>query len=96
MVNSGSSPEQTIARLEARVTALERLLEDRSRLLRQLARVICEDDLMSFSRLTVGRPPIPRSGFGLRGWHETTVVTGGDVDQTMLELWRAAAPPVLD
>ena len=85
-----------IARLEARVQALERSLAERSRLLRQLARVICEEDLMSLARLRVGRPPIPRAGFGLRGWRETTTLASSDVEKTMAELWRSAAPPVLD
>jgi hypothetical protein len=96
MVMGESESAASVARLESRVAALERMLEDRSRLLRQLSRVICEEDLMNLSRLAVGRPPLPRSGFGLRGWRETTAVTTGDVDQTMAELWRAAAPPVLD
>jgi hypothetical protein len=96
MVNGGTNPAEMVEQLEARVAALEQLLADRSRLLRQLARVICEDDLMSLSRLTVGQPPIPRAGFGLRGWRETTTVSAGDVDKTMAELWRAAAPPALD
>ena len=96
MVNAGTDPAEIVEQLEARVAALEQLLADRSRLMRQLARVICEDDLMSLSRLTVGQPPIPRAGFGLRGWRETTALSTGDVDKTMAELWRAAAPPALD
>jgi hypothetical protein len=96
MVNEGMDPAATIARLEARVAALERLAADRSRLLRQATRVVCEEDLMNLSRLAAGQPPIPRAGFGLRGWRETTAPTMGDVDKTMAELWRAAAPPVLD
>jgi hypothetical protein len=96
MVNVGTNPAAIVEQLEARVAALEQVLADRSRLLRQLARVICEDDLMSLSRLTVGQPPLPRAGFGLRGWRETTSVSSGDVDKTMAELWRTAAPPALD
>jgi hypothetical protein len=52
MVSAQEQPAQTIARFQARVASLERLLADRSRLLRQLPRVVCDDDLMSFSRLT--------------------------------------------
>lgn len=96
MVNDGADPAETIARLEARVAALEHALEDRSRLLRQATRIVCEEDLMNLSRLVAGLPPIPRAGFGLRGWRETTTPTEGDVDKTMEELWRSAAPPVLD
>lgn len=96
MVNPDASSATEIARLEARVAALELSLADRSRLLRQLARVVCEDDLMSISRLRAGQPPIPRAGFGLRGWRETTTLATSDVEKTMAELWRSAAPPVLD
>jgi hypothetical protein len=96
MVNEGMDPAATIARLEARVAALERVVADRSRLLRQLTRVVCDEDVMNISRLAAGQPPIPRPGFGLRGWRETTAPKMGDVDKTMAELWRAAAPPVLD
>lgn len=96
MVSAQEQPAQTIARFQARVASLERLLADRSRLLRQLPRVVRDDDLMSFSRLTVGQPPIPRAGFGLRGWRETTSMSSGDVDKTMAELWRSVAPPRLD
>ena len=92
----GGSGAATIARLEARVRTLERSLAERSRLLRQLARVICEEDLMSLSRRRVGKPPIPRPGFGLRGWRETTTLAASDVEKTMAELWRSASPPVLD
>lgn len=96
MVKEGADAAAVIARLEARVAALERALEDRSRLLRQATRIVCEEDLLNLSRLVAGLPPIPRAGFGLRGWRETTTPTEGDVDKTMEELWRSAAPPALD
>jgi len=96
MVKEGPDSAAAIARLEARVATLERALEDRSRLMRQVTRVVCEEDLMNLSRLADGQPPVPRAGFGLRGWRESTSPTMGDVDKTMEELWRCAAPPVLD
>jgi hypothetical protein len=96
MVNEETDPAATIARLEERVATLERVVADRSRLLRQVTRVACDEDVMNISRLAAGQPPIPRAGFGLRGWRETTSTTMGDVDKTMAELWRAAALPVLD
>jgi hypothetical protein len=96
VVTPGTDAAGTISRLEARVESLERLLAERSRLLRQLALVLCDDDLLSLSRLAVGQPPTPRAGFGLRGSHETTELTYSDVDKTMAELWRAAASPALD
>ena len=95
MVRSSENKQGAVARLEARVEALERTLAERSRLLRQLTQVICEDDLMNLSRLTAGQPPLPRAGFGLRGWRETTTLAAADVEKTMAELWRSAAPPAL-
>jgi hypothetical protein len=96
MVKDPGETAGTIAKLEARIEGLERALTSRSRLLRQLARVICEEDLMNLSRLSMGHPPLPRAGFGLRGWRETTSLAAADVEKTMAELWRSAAPPVLD
>jgi hypothetical protein len=96
MVSEETDPAATIARLEERVAALERVVADRSRLLRQVTRVVCDEDAINISRLAAGQPPIPRAGFGLRGWRETTSTAMGDVDRTMAELWRAAALPVLD
>jgi hypothetical protein len=40
-----------------------------------------------------GLPPLPRAGFGLRGWRETTALVPGDVEKTMKELWRSVTPP---
>ena len=85
-----------IERLQGRIAELEELLEERSRHLRQLTRVVCDEDLTNFSRMSLGLPPVPRAGFGLRGWHETTAPTHGEVDKTMKEIWRALAPPVLE
>ena len=82
----------TIARLESRVATLEHLLAQRSRLLLQTARAICDRDLMDLSRLAAGRPPSPRAGRDLRSWHETISLSASDVERTMLELWRSAAP----
>jgi len=96
MVSEETDPAATIARLEERVATLERVVADRSRLLRQVTRVVCDEDVMNISRLAAGQPPIPRAGFGLRGWRETTSTTIGDVDKTMAELWRAAVPPSID
>lgn len=90
------SPSVTIARLEARVARLERLLEEKSRTLRYLARELCDEDLATLSRASCGLPPLPRAGFGLRGWHETTLLSSGDVEKTMAELWRSVTPPEED
>lgn len=83
----------TVARLESRICRLEQILAERSRLLRYLARELSDEDLVTFSRASCGLPPLPRAGFGLRGWRETTALSSGDVDRTMEELWRTLRPP---
>jgi hypothetical protein len=85
--------EATIARLESRVAALEKRLAERSALLRAVARDACDEDLINLSRAAMGLPPIPRAGFGLRGWKETTTLAASEVEATMRELWRSIIPP---
>jgi hypothetical protein len=82
----------TIARLEARVASLERKLAERSAWIRAFARDAREDDLIRLTRAILGLPPLPRPGFGLRGWSETTSLSSGDVEATMTELWRSLTP----
>jgi hypothetical protein len=82
----------TIARLEARVASLERKLAERSAWIRAFARDAREDDLIRLTRAVLGLPPLPRPGFGLRGWSETTALMSGDVEATMTELWRSLTP----
>ncbi|HEY6928904.1 MAG TPA: hypothetical protein VJA66_04430 [Thermoanaerobaculia bacterium] len=96
MVNDSADPAFEITRLKAKVAALEHLLRERSMLLRHLARVVCEDDLVNFSRLAFGDLPMPSAGIGLRGWHETMTVSSTDVEETMKDLWRSTASPTLD
>jgi hypothetical protein len=88
-----SAAGPTIRRLETRIARLEKSLADRSRLLRHLTRELCDEDLVTLSRVTCGLPPLPRAGFGLRGWRETTTLSSGDVDRTMEEVWRSVTPP---
>jgi len=90
MVGDAATAAQ-VARLEARVARLEKLLGVRSRLLRELADELCPDDLVSLSRLASGLPPLVKSAFGLADWRETTALTAGDVEKTMKQLWRSAA-----
>ena len=82
-----------IAYLEARIRYLEHVLTERSRMLRTFARDACDEDLINASRAAMGLPPMPRAGFGLRGWKETTTLTSVDVESTMRELWRSITPP---
>jgi hypothetical protein len=83
---------EELARLEARVAHLEKLLANRSRVLRSLARGLCEDDLVTLSRLESGLPPLLRSDAGSLVWRDTTRLTSADVERTMTALWRAVAP----
>lgn len=82
----------TIARLEARVASLEKKLAERSAWIRAFARDAREEDLIRLTRAILGLPPLPRPGFGLRGWSETTALSSGDVEATMNELWRSLTP----
>ena len=88
-----TEPASTIAYLQARVAVLERRLAERSAALRAVARDACDEDLINLSRTAMGLPPLPRAGFGLRGWKETTTLAPSEVDATMRELWRSVTPP---
>lgn len=90
-----AAPERAayeIARLEARVIALETKLAERSAWIRAWARDARHEDLVKLCRAVLGLPPIPRAGLGLRGWGETTELTAGEVEPTMAELWRSLTP----
>lgn len=87
-----SDERETIARLEARVATLERKLADRSAWIRALARDARDEELIRLERAVLGLPPLPRPGFGLRGWSETTSLSSGDVESTLRELWRSLTP----
>jgi hypothetical protein len=91
VVGSDADTAEQIARLEARVERLEKLLAARSRLLRELTDELCPEDLVSLSRLASGLSPLLKSAFGILDWRETTALTGGDVEKTMKQLWRSTA-----
>jgi hypothetical protein len=88
-----TDPAHRIAYLEGRVAVLERRLAERSAALRAVARDACEEDLVNLSRAAMGMPPMPRAGFGLRGWRETTTLAPAEVEATLRELWRSVIPP---
>jgi hypothetical protein len=92
VVNEPGPAELTIARLEARVAALEEKLAERSAWIRAFARDARDEDLIRLTRAVLGLPPLPRAGFGLRGWSETTTLSAGDVQETLTELWRSLTP----
>lgn len=92
MVAEPGAAAYQIARLEARVHALETKLAERSAWIRAFARDARDEDLVKLCRAALGLPPIPRAGFGLRGWGETTELRAGEVEPTMSELWRSLTP----
>lgn len=81
-----------IARLEARVAALEGALVRRSAELRELQRHLSSRELLNLSRLAGGLPPVPRGRYDLEVWSETTALTTANVEETLLDLWQSLAP----
>ena len=95
MVSGGSSSQAdrwAIARLEARVAALEEALARRSRELRALQRHLCPTDLAILTRVTNGLPPLPSQAFEPELWNETTELRPADVGETIQDLWASLAP----
>ena len=92
MVMPESEEQRTIARLEARVAALEAALERRSRELRLIQRHVCKRDLILISRLQAGLPPLPFGAYEPEFWRETTALTAAEVEETLTDLWRSLAP----
>ncbi|HVG10960.1 MAG TPA: hypothetical protein VNM67_24870 [Thermoanaerobaculia bacterium] len=85
------SAEETLAaraaRLQARVTALEALLERRSRELRQIQKYVCHRDLLIISRVCAGLSPLPFGAFDPDFWQETPNLTPAEVEPTLEALW---------
>jgi hypothetical protein len=88
--------QKTIARLEARVAALEAALERRSRELRLIQSQVCKRDLILISRLLAGLPPLPYGAYEPAFWQETTALTPAGVEETLTDLWRSLAPLPMD
>lgn len=87
------APEaQLIARLQARVTALEALLERRSRELRLIQKHVCHRDLIVIGRVAAGLSPLPFGPFDPDFWSETTHLAPADVGDTLEALWSSLAP----
>jgi hypothetical protein len=80
---------QQIVRLQARVAALEALLERRSRELRLIQRHVCHRDLLVISRISAGLPPLPFGPFSPDFWQETTALTAAEVEPTLEALWSS-------
>jgi len=81
-----------IARLEARVAALEEALVARSRELRRLQGELPLRDLVALSRSLAGLPPNPIKPYDPEHWRETTELTAAEVEETMTDLWRSLEP----
>ncbi len=81
-----------IARLEARVAALEEALVKRSRELRELQRHLPSRELLNLSRLAGGLPPVPRGRYDLEIWRETTALSTANVEETLVDLWQSLTP----
>jgi hypothetical protein len=94
MPNDRDALEATlrIARLEARVAALEEALVRRSRELRELQRHLPSRELLNLSRLAGGLPPVPHGRYDLEVWRETTALSTASVEETLLDLWQSLTP----
>jgi len=88
-----SAPEAQaeLARLRARVSALEAALERRSRELRLIQRHVCPRDLVVISRVCAGLP-LAKGAYDPMLWLETTEVTEADIQETLEDLWLAVTP----
>jgi len=89
---ASSTEQREIARLEARVAALEEALEERSRELRMIQRHVCHRDLLLISRLRAGLPPLPLGAYEPAFWRETTDLSAADVEETLQDLWTSLVP----
>lgn len=82
-----SEEAKTIARLQARVAALEALLERRSRELRRIQKHVCHRDLLVIARVSAGLSPLPFGAFDPDFWQETPALTPAEVEPTLEALW---------
>ena len=84
------TPEaKLIARLQARVSKLEVLLEERSRELRLIQKNVCHRDLLVISRIAAGLSPLPLGAFDPVFWQETTGLASAEVGEAMEALWSS-------
>lgn len=74
-----------IAELEARIAALEELLEAKSEVLRRLQRHLSAPDLASLEEDAAGDQGA--HGLDLIASPESTALTSAEVEETLVELW---------
>lgn len=88
-----ATPEaKLIARLQARVSMLEALLEKRSRELRLIQQHVCHRDLLLISRIAAELFPLPLGSFDPAFWQETTALTPAEVSDALEALWSSLGP----
>lgn len=75
-----------LARLRARISALEARLARRSNELRVIQSYVCHRDLIVIARVSSGGP------FSIDDWVETFQPSAADLEETMAELWEWALP----
>ena len=93
---AGKASTWDLARLEARVEALEAALEQRSRELRLIQQHCCARDLALIDRIRAGLTPLARHAFAPELWHETTNLEPAEVGPVLEDLWRSLARPALE
>lgn len=89
MGSMASDEKRLIAQLQARVAALEALLERRSRELRTIQKHVCHRDLLVISRISAGLSHLPFGAFDPDFWQETTNLTPAEVEPTLEALWSS-------
>ena len=88
-VDCPAGESAAVARLAARVAALEAALVRRSRELREVQAALPPRELVALSRRLAGLPPRPVSPYEPEGWRETTELTPAEVEETLEDLWRS-------
>lgn len=83
-----SAEATRMAELEARVAALEEILEARSDRLRRLQRRLCRRDLRLLHAIFSGEAGAT-STLDLASWQETTALTPAEVEETLDTLWAS-------
>ena len=92
MVEDPTDAEATIAQLRARLAEVERVLEEKSALLRVLAAELCEADLIALTRIASGRGPDVGADVSLLGLRPSILLKPADVETTVQRLWRSLPP----
>lgn len=82
-----------VAELEARVAALEALLDQRSVELRELQRRIGVPGLVVLSRVQAGRTDLGSRSYVPEHWHEVLTLDSLGVAEVLSDLWASRPAP---